>query len=261
MIFHWFKQRQRQKILARPFPKTWEEILGQNIWQSACLSTSQMARLRRLVRVFMAEKNWEGCNGLTLTEEMQVTIAGMIAVQVAGLPEEEYFDHVLSILVYPEGYVAKETQVIGTGLVIEGESDRIGEAWYRGPVILSWSDVIAAAEGRTWGRNVVFHEMAHQLDMINGRSVDGCPVLKSTASYDRWTAVMDREYQQLVENCRHRRRSVIDCYGATNPGEFFAVISEVFFEAGIALREYHPDLYAILMDFYGLDTALWEPGE
>jgi Mlc titration factor MtfA (ptsG expression regulator) len=126
-------------------------------------------------------------------------------------------------------------------------------------VILSWSDILAAAEAKTWGRNVVFHEMAHQLDMINGRSVDGCPVLKSAEQYDRWNAVMDREYRSLVENCRRGFAGVIDCYGATNPGEFFAVTSEVFFEAGEMLRARHPDLYAIFSDFYCQKTAEWQP--
>jgi len=257
MIFNWLKARRRARILKTPFPLHWNEIIRQSVPQIEVLTGSQQQRLRRRLQIFVAEKNWEGCNGLKLTEEMRVIIATMACLLVAGFEEEEYYDHVLSILIYPDSYVARNTQVLGTGTVIEGQQARIGEAWYRGPVILSWNDISETARNETFGRNVVLHEFAHQLDMLNGRAADGIPMLASEMHLKQWKAIMQAAYDQLVAACRDGQRTLIDCYGATSPAEFFAVTTELFFEAPTPLRHWHPDVYHQLSRFYGLDPANW----
>jgi MtfA peptidase len=210
------------------------------------------------VQVLVAEKNWEGCHGLTLTEEMKVTIAAQACLLVVALPEDIYFDHVLSILVYPTGYIAPETPIGRGGIVIdEGGQARLGEAWWRGPVILSWEHALAGGRLTTPGHNLVLHEFAHQLDMMNGRTVDGTPQLSNVEQMRRWAAVMEPAYQQLIHECEHDGHGFIDCYGATNRAEFFAVLTESFFERPESLKSHKPQVYEVLSHYYRLDPASW----
>lgn len=258
MIFRWFRNRRRRRIRAQPFPEAWQEILTSNVLHDRQLTEQQRQRLRWLLPVFIAEKNWEGCGGLTITEEIKVTIAAQACLLVAGLEKEVYFDHVLSILVYPTGYVAPHTNISRAGVVISQTGQpRLGEAWWRGPVILSWADARAGGLMETPGHNLVLHEFAHQLDMMNGRLVDGTPPLETREQYDRWVRVLGGEYEQLVKNCRRGHHGLIDCYGATNPAEFFAVLTEAFFERGRSLQNHHSEVYDVVRDYYRIDTAAW----
>ncbi|MFN0198467.1 MAG: zinc-dependent peptidase [Planctomycetaceae bacterium] len=254
MLFRWLTNRRRRRLLAQPFPQEWESILNVNVRHFLLLNNDERTKLRNLVRVFVAEKNWEGCLGLRLTDEIRVTIAAQACLLLLGF-DDEYFDHVLSILVYPTAYVAPDKTITKGGIEIEERSNRMGEAWFQGPVILSWIDAAAAGRGEAKGHNVVMHEFAHQLDMLNGQSIDGTPPLSSTAQYDRWQEVVHREYDRLVNDCRYRRWTVLDCYGSSDIGEFFAVATESFFEQPDELEEERPDLYAVLQAFYRQDPA------
>lgn len=257
MLFHWLKQRRRAKILAAPFPGNWEQIIRDNVRHVRSLTSVQQHKLRRQVRIFVAEKNWEGCGGLILTDEIKVTIAAQACLLIVGMDEDWLFEHVLSILVYAAGYVAPASQASGTGMVIDSGEPRLGEAWWQGPVILSWSDALAGGRRESAGRNLVLHEFAHQLDMMNGRICDGAPPLKTREQHERWVSVLGPMFDQLVEDCRNGHRGLIDCYGAKNPAEFFAVITETFFERPEALRYHYEEAYSVLRDFYGLDPADW----
>ncbi len=257
MFLKWLKRRRRNRILSQPFPDKWNAILTANVFHDQLLSVELRARLRRLIQVFVAEKNWEGCNGFKITEEVKVTIAAQACLLVVGL-QDEYFDHVLSILVYPNSYVAQTREITRGGVVVEGGHARLGEAWWRGPVILSWSDVLSGGRRESSGSNLVFHEFAHQLDMMNGRTVDGTPPLKTRQQLRRWVEVMEPEYQRLVEDCRHGHHGFIDCYGATNVAEFFAVLTECFFERPQLLNMHHPLIYDVLSDYFRLDPMSWE---
>lgn len=257
MLFDWLTNRRRRKLIARPFPPAWLEVLQSDLHHYARLTAAEQARVRDYVQVFVAEKHWEGCGGLHLTDEMKVVIAGLVAVLVLGFPPT-YFDAVITLLVYPAGYVAPESTTNRGGVIVEGSSARLGEAWYRGPVILSWSDVAECGRGMSGGRNVVAHEFAHQLDMLNGRQTDGVPPLESPEQLRRWNDVMACEYEQLVRACRLGEPTVLDYYGATSRVEFFAVATESFFEAPGALRTYNPELYAVLREFYRQDPAARE---
>ncbi len=178
-----------------------------------------------------------------------MTIAALASLLVLGW-RDAYFDNIHTILVYPEAYVAPEERVIG-GVVLENQSDRLGEAHYRGPLILAWAEVLWDAGQTGQGTNLVFHEFAHQLDMLNG-AADGVPVLP-VALQDRWQHVMAREYRRLCQAAAQGRPTLIDPYGTTAPAEFFAVVTECFFDAPAALREQHPDLYDLFRAYYQQD--------
>ncbi len=252
-MFEWIRRRRRKQIIARPSPESWRPML-ERLWFWSTLTRDDRATLVERTKVFVAEKNWEGCGGLAMTEEIQVTIAAQMAWLVLGHPEQ-YFDRVLSILVYPDAYLAPDVEPAAGGAVLHGESALEGQAWYRGPVILSWRDVRRAARGPNYGRNVVVHEFAHQLDMLNGSNVDGVPVIDSPQFAERWLAVTQRAYRDLQRRCRGGFHTALDCYGASSPEEFFAVASETFFQAAPRLQSADPDLYAILAEFYRQDPA------
>ena len=203
--------------------------------------------------MFVAEKNWEGCGGLQMTDEIRVTIAANVAILVLGF-EQQYFDRVLSILVYPTAYVAQGKVYSESGVVLEGDSAR-GETSYRGPIVLAWSDVLGGTRNRRHGSNVVLHEFAHQLDMLNGRNVDGTPELETDEQYQRWAQVFDEHYRRLVHDCQHGQPTLLDCYGATSPSEYFAVATEMFFMRPQAFADWHPALYSLFSDFYRQQPA------
>ena len=257
MLFSWLRNRRRRALLQESFPQRWKDLLQENVRSYHRLTADEQARVRDYVQIFTAEKHWEGCGGQEITDEVRVTVAGLVAILVLGL-DAEYFDHVLSILVYPDAYVARPSAASGPGIVIERDSARQGEAWYRGPVILSWSDVLTGGLQHAHGRNLVLHEFAHQLDMLNGRRADGVPPLATAAQAERWTKVVGEHYHELVHACSHGHAALLDCYGATSPAEFFAVATETFFQRPAALQHRHPELYACLREFYRQDPVARE---
>src|SRR5262245_47433215 len=225
MLLSWLRNRRRRKVLAAPFPAAWDDYLHRNVAHFRHLLPAEQARLRNDLRVFIAEKNWEGCGGLAMTDEIKVTIAAQVCLLVLGM-EHNYFDRVRSILVYPHGFVDPRESAGPGGLVRTGVPLE-GQAVYRGPVVLSWAEV--RDEGRTprGGHNVVFHEFAHQLDMLDG-VINGTPPLPDREQRERWRRVMTEEYRKLCEASAHGRATLLDQYGPTNEGEFFAVATECF---------------------------------
>jgi Mlc titration factor MtfA (ptsG expression regulator) len=253
MFLSWLKQRRRQKVLAQPFPDEWLTILRRNVPYYALLTEAEQAKLRDDMRVFIAEKHWEGCGGLELTDEIKVTVAAHACLLVLGI-EHDYYPMLQSILIYPSEYRAPRERVIPGGAVIEETDERLGEAWYRGPVVLSWDTI--AHDGRNMGdgHNIVFHEFAHQLDMLD-RSIDGTPPLGTRAQYQRWQEVMSVEFERLVAASDRGEATLLDHYGATDPAEFFAVATECYFERPVDMLERHPRLYEVMREFYRQDTA------
>lgn len=255
-MLHWLRERRRKKLLSTPFPRDWEAYLLQNVAHYRWLDGRERQRLRDLVRVFVAEKHWEGCGGLAVTDEVRITIAAHACLLVLGLPHELY-RNVQSILVYPSTVVAPP-RPLGAFEVplkpVEGPLPLLGEAQLRGPVILVWDAVRRAGRHPEGGHNVVYHEFAHKLDMLDG-SADGTPPLHGKAEYQRWVRVCSREYRALRERAERGKRSLLDDYGATSEAEFFAVATEQFFDQPLALRRRHPELYAVLQAFYRQDPA------
>ncbi|MBM4070659.1 MAG: zinc-dependent peptidase [Planctomycetes bacterium] len=253
MFFSWLKKRRRRRILAEPVPPAWPAILQEHFDAHVALTPSQRSRLVDDLRVFIAEKEWEGCGGLELTDDMRVTIAAHACRMILGL-DINYFSLVQTILVYPAGYHAREEVPMGGGVVMQRDSDRLGEAHRRGPVVLSWDDVLEAARNPGRGENLVYHEFAHKLDMLNGEA-DGIPPIDDGKLIERWLKVLPAELDSLRRASAAGRETLLDPYGAENEAEFFAVASECFFDLPQDLRARHPRLYAILGEFYRQDPA------
>jgi len=249
MIFSWLKRRRRRALLATPFPAPWRDYLVRNVPHYRYLQLAEQEKLHNDLRIFVAEKHWEGCGGLEMTDEIKVTIAANASLLVLGL-EHDCFDRVTSILVYPRGYVDPQPRMGPGGIMVAGEA-RLGEAT-RGVVVLAWSEVRDDVLGD--GHNVVFHEFAHQLDFLDG-VVNGTPPLGSREAYARWKKVMTAEYQRLCDDAEHHRATLLDKYGTRNEGEFFAVATECFFERPVAMRHRHRELYNLLRDYYRQDPA------
>jgi MtfA peptidase len=255
MLLNWWKRRRRETVRGEPVPETWSGILDQNVGMFARLTPEEQRKLLADMQVFIAEKHWEGCRGIEITEEIRVTVAAQACLLVLGF-EEEYFDQVRTVLISPRDYARKGLTVTDRGLVIEGEYQYSGEAWSRGPVVLSWEDVLDGGRNETDGENLVLHEFAHQLDMQNGRVADGIPPLPTEERLHAWLEVFDAEYERHRIDCRRGRYTLLDPYGAEDPSEFFAVTTECFFERPRALAVRHPRLYEQFRDFYRQDPAL-----
>lgn len=256
-MLHWFRERRRRKLLALPFPDAWEAVIRRNVAHDRCLLSEERRRLRNLVRVFVDEKHWEGCGGLELTDEIRVTIAAQACLLVLELPHD-YYRKVHSILVYPSTVVVPPRRPGAFEIPtrpVEAVLPVLGEAQLRGPVILVWDAVRRTGRHPESGHNVVYHEFAHKLDMLDGRA-DGTPPLHDRTEYQAWTRVFSREYLHLREQAKKGRRTLLDAYGATNEAEFFAVATEEFFDQPVALRRQHSELYGLLQAFYLQNPAV-----
>ena len=257
MIFGFLKRRKRERLLAEPFPQDWERTLRKNFELYRSLNETEKTKLKNDLRIFAAEKYWEGCGGVRMRDEIRVTIAAQACYLILGLSIDEY-DQVSSILVYPTAFVTPTEEEDELGIVHEGAEDMEGEAWSKGTVILSWSDALSGGKRGGDGRNLIFHEFAHQLDMRDG-VIDGTPVLRSREQYDRWAAVMTREFEALQAMAEKGWRTLLDQYGTEDESEFFAVATEAFFEQSLQLRQHHPELYEVLRDYYRQDPASRPP--
>jgi MtfA peptidase len=253
MLLHWLREKKREKIRAAPFPERWLGVLESNVPHYRDLTAYEQEALRDDLRIFMEEKHWEACGGLELTDEIQVTIAAQACLLTLYLPND-YYPNVRSLLIYPAGYQASVEHVNPAGVVTIGVDRRLGEAWSDGPVVLSWQDALEGGTDPADGRNVVFHEFAHKLDMMDGRA-DGIPRLHEDAAYDRWYEAMKAEYDELIQVAEGEMSGVLDQYGAENAAELFAVATEAFFEKPRQLRKRHASLYAVLQEYYRQDPA------
>jgi len=252
-MFALLRRRRRAAVRRRPIPDEWRALIDRNVPYVGRLPPEDRAELFGLVQVFLAEKHFEGCGGLELTDEVRVTIAAQACVLLLHRDTDDY-PNLTSILVYPTTYVVREGRRTAEGLVAEGPQARLGESWARDVVVLAWDSVLSGAADIHDGHNVVLHEFAHQLDQEGGDG-DGAPALPRRSMYVAWARVLGHDFDQLVRDVAHHHRTLIDRYGATNPAEFFAVVTETFFEKPRELRARHPELYALLKEFYRQDPA------
>jgi Mlc titration factor MtfA (ptsG expression regulator) len=256
-MFEWLAQRRRKKILEVPFPAEHAAVLERNVPHYRRLDADVQQRLRELVQVFVAEKHWEGCGGLVLTEEMKVTIAAQACLLVLELPHRMY-ENVESILVYPSTVLRPEQSagvfIRSHQLIASGPIALHGEAHSRGPVVLSWDRVLRDRSRPRDGHNLVYHEFAHKLDLLDG-AADGTPPLATREDRQRWHEVCERVFLDLRARSEAGEPTFIDDYGAINEAEFFAVVTEHFFEQPIELKQARPELYEVLQAFYRQDPA------
>ncbi|OUL22502.1 M90 family metallopeptidase [Nostoc sp. 106C] len=248
------KQR-RNRMKYRPFPPLWQAIIENNLPIYLNLAPDQCRRLQGHIQVFLAEKQFIGCKGLQVTEEMKLIIASVSCLLLLN-ERGEYFPKLRSILIYPSTYLVNQTVATGDYVVEERREARLGESWSRDQVVLSWDQVQQDTHNWKDGHNVVLHEFAHQLDQEDGKA-EGVPILPRKSDYPIWAQVMTAEYQQLCNDVEQGVKSVIDSYGATNPAEFFAVATETFFEKPHQLLHKHPALYDLLQRYYQVDPGQW----
>ena len=255
-MFHWLRDRRREKARQRPFPSGWEAILKKNVAHYGRLDDAERTELRATIQVFLEEKQWEGCGGLVLTDEIRVTIAAEACLLQLGLPHD-YYRNVQSILVYPTTVVVP-TREPGVFERVDAPREAgtpiLGQAFARGPVMLVWDAVLHGSRHPEQGHNLVFHEFAHQLDMLDG-AADGTPPLADDRQLAAWISVCSREFQRLRALADRGHKTFLDAYGAKNEAEFFAVATEEFFDRPKALLSHAPDLYRVLHDYYRQDPV------
>jgi len=225
-------------------------MLGRRLAHWNVLSDAERDRLEYLTLDLMTGTRWEAANGFELTDEIQVTIASQAALIILGLPDDSY-RMVRSILVHPTTVVLTGEHHHGGGIMSREPVPILGLAEHRGSVLITWDTVRHDARHPGNGHNVVFHEFAHQLDMLDG-TVDGTPPLATHEQFERWVEVCTRVYDQVVAGAAGRS---LNPYAGVDPGEFFAVATEVFFDDPHGLRHEHPELYEVLSDFYRQDPA------
>jgi len=249
-----FRSFRRRRIRRRPFPPDWDRFLLQNVPLYRSLPLADRAELQSHILVFLDEKSFEGCAGLKITDEVRLTIAAQACLLLLHRPTN-YFPRVITILVYPEPYIAPAVKHAEGILVTESDEARAGEAWPYGAVVLAWSDVLDTRDPQFSSRNLVLHEFAHEIDheLSLTRSVE----TTTPSEYAPWAQTLNREYRGLVEDLEHHRPTVFHPYGATNLAEVFAVATETFFTSPHDLREHHPDLCNLLTSLYHLDPTTW----
>lgn len=255
-MLNWFAQRRRRKLTRAPFPARSEEVLRQNVLYYGALDVPEKARLRSLIQVFAAEKNWEGAGGLEITDEIRLTIAAQACLLYLGL-SHDYHRNVESIIVYPSTVLSPEPRPGFFETITEPEEGDVaidGEAFEGGPVIIIWDAALQGGRHPGSGSNVVFHEFAHKLDMLDGFS-DGTPPLGSRKRYAEWGRTCSREFSRLKKEAGKGKNTFLDAYGTADEGEFFAVATEQFFDRPHSLRDRAPDLYEVLKGFYNQDPA------
>ena len=250
-MLHLIRKWRRKRVACRPFLQGWLDVLAKNFPLYAYLSMPDQQELQRHIQIFLSEKQFEGCGGLQMTEEIKVTIAAQACLLLLR-QDRDYYPRVCSILVYPTAYIAPVVQYSEFGVATEGKEARAGEASGYGAIVLSWEDVRCGAADVRDGKNVVLHEFAHALDM-ESNAADGAPVLPRRSMYVAWARVLGREYEQLQAQTDHGLATVMDPYGASNPAEFFAVATECFFEKPKELLRSHRKLYQQLKHFYQQD--------
>jgi len=250
-VFAWFRERRRRKLTQATFPSAWEEMIRRNVAHYCMLEDAERAHLRALIQVFIAEKNWEGAGGLELDDEIRVTVSAQACLLILGLPHN-YYQNVQSIIVYPSTVVPPQRRLgsfENTITPLDAEQPILGQAFLRGPVIIIWDAALRGGRHPELGHNVVYHEFAHKLDMLDG-AADGTPPLRDRAEYRDWSLVCSSEYKRLRHDAETGKKSFLSAYAATSAAEFFAVATEQFFDRPRLMIAQTPDLYRVLQEYY-----------
>lgn len=246
----------RARLRRRPFPDAWREILKRRVPYFRLLPADLQIQLKRHIQVFLAEKPFIGCAALEVTDEMRVIIAAQACLLLLNRRRADYFPNLRQILVYPGAFIVSRVHSDAAGVLQDRRHMLSGESWSQGQVVLSWDDVVEGASVVDDGRNVVIHEFAHQLDQQNGQA-NGAPVLIGRKRYEQWARVLGTEYAELQRAASEGAPSLFSYYGATNPAEFFAVATEVFFEQAGLMKAAHPELYRELTQLHRVNPMSW----
>jgi len=241
------KKIRRTRLYSSHFPQQWIEILKVHFKLYNNLPETLQNQLHGHIHIFLNEKNYVGYNGIVINDTIRLVIAAQACVLLLNR-KTNYYPHLSNILVYPNVFTHDNKE----GGQHRG---RLGESWHRGPIVLSWQHSQLGANNNKDGDNVVMHEFAHQLDQENGPS-DGLPILQHN-NIKQWSIILGKEFKALKMKLKLRKHSLLDKYGATNPAEFFAVITEHFIEQPSQLNKKHPKLYSELKKYYQIDPLEW----
>ena len=245
-MFGWLRRAQAPEI----DPAVWQATIAKLPFLAG-LTVDAEKRLKSLTEQFLAEKEFSAAGGLTLSDEICISIAVQGCLPVLELGLSAYRGWV-GIVVYPDEFVVPRRIEDEDGIVHEFDDVLSGEAWEGGPLVISWHDVQLAGQADTAGYNVVIHEFAHKLDMLNGEA-DGIPALHSGLDEDGWIAVFDAAFEDFCRRVDADEETIIDPYASQDHSEFFAVISEVFFLTPQVVASEYPDLYDLLRRYYRQD--------
>ncbi|HUX82072.1 MAG TPA: M90 family metallopeptidase [Halothiobacillus sp.] len=244
----WRRWRMRLLLKRHPIPQPiWHDVTHR-MWTLKELDAVQMAELRELSTWFLAQKSITGAQGLEVTTDMKVAVAAQACLLILSLGTS-YFEGWVEVILYPGAFRAKHPQPDEFGLVHHEANALSGESWMHGPVVLSWGEVESELFHHQVGRNVVVHEFAHKLDGLNG-AMNGMPPLHHGMNRTSWTEALAKGFETLRHQVAAGHSSHLNPYAATNPAEFFAVISEYFFTAPNVLKTCCPDIYRQLDLFY-----------
>lgn len=246
----------RNLIKQKPFKKTWRKIIQRRMPYFNQMPADLQLQLKQLIQVFISEKKFIGCNGVIITDEIRVTIAAQACLLLLN-KKTNYYPKLRTILMYPSAFVKQQQHINIDGTQSVKGITLAGESWGFGRIVLSWQDSVAGAEQPNDGHNVVIHEFAHQLDQENGVA-NGSPILGKNQDYKTWSAIFSKQFSLLQQQVNLGQTSLFDPYGATNPAEFFAVASEVFFEQAKSLSIQYPLLYEQMSAYYHVDPIHWQ---
>lgn len=253
-MLDWLKRKRDARTLEkRAIPDAlWALTLARFPFLAA-RSNADLAQLRELATLFLAQKEFTGVGDLVVDDAMAVAIAAQACLPILKLGLA-WYDGFVGIVVHADLVVAQRRHVDDDGVVHEYEEELSGEAMHGGPVMLSWVDVDDAGESAAEGYNVVIHEFTHVLDMRDGEA-DGVPPLPDRATREEWIRVLDDEYDEFCTRVDAGEETLLDPYAAEAVEEFFAVASEAFFVAPHEFRAEHGRLYALLRGFFRQDPA------
>lgn len=249
----WVRLR-REKIKSQPFPREWRQILKVNVPYFYTMPVDLQLQLKQHILVFLAEKKFYGFEGIEINDEIRITIAAQACLLLLNR-KTGYYPKLNSIYVYPVAFITNHQGKDAAGVLQNHKRILSGESWESGKVILSWMDTQQGAQVINDGKNVVIHEFAHQLDQETGVA-NGAPFLRHKTR-QRWSQVLSSEFEKLRSQVANGQESLLDHYGATNPAEFFAVASEVFFERPVEMKKQHSRLYSQLQGVYQVNPAIW----
>ena len=247
-FFRWREQRQLR--LARIPTNLWQRVVD-DVLSDFYLNPHELHQLHELASLFLIRKTINGAGGLDVDDYMRVVIASQACLLILNL-DLDYYDGWIEVIVYPDAFVVTREVRDEMGIVHKKRSVLGGEAWSRGPLILSWKDAQPKTYSQSVASNVILHEFAHKLDMLDG-AADGTPPLHPDMVLRTWIDSFTETYNYLRQRIERHHRTKIDPYAAENPAEFFAVVSEEFFGAPEQLHQYHAGIYQQLRLFYRQD--------
>jgi Mlc titration factor MtfA (ptsG expression regulator) len=244
----------RQRILARNpvAPALWSAVC-QRLPMLDGLNDAQLERLRDASVLFLHDKHLTALAGVALDDEQRLYLAAQAQLPLLGLADLDWYQGFHEIVLYPDDFRSPQRYRDPSGVEHEWDGEHSGEAWLRGPVILAWPGVLSSGGWDAY--NLVIHELAHKLDMLNG-DANGLPPLHGDMKVTEWASVMQAAFDDLNHqlDAHPDAETAIDRYAAEDPAEFFAVTSEYFFSAPDLLHDAYPAVYRQLQAFYRQDT-------